>query len=152
MISNLVQKIEEYKKKSYEKHLSHVRNARNSNHWALSLEVFGVILSAGLALSTVILGTLGASNFELAITSGIFSFFISVSQRIQNSYNFLVLEVKHNILADDYYAIYYELDKIDPENINYHEYENIINKYMLVSQKHTQKVKDCFFFCFYKTQ
>ncbi len=146
-IRDIAQKIEEYKKKSYDNYLFHTRNARASNHWHSFFEIVGVVLTSGLALSTVVLTALQTENMTVAITSGCFSFLISVAQRIQNSYSFITLESKHHTLADNYYEVFWALDNMDINNINFHEFELIMNKYMLVSQKHTQPIKDCLIFC-----
>jgi len=143
-----LEKIKEYREKCYEKHQQHTRDARASNQWHSFLEILGVVLSASLSFSVVVLTAMRADNTTVAITSGVFSFFISVSQRIQNSYNFLSLEVKHHVVADNFYELYWALDSLDPNDV--HQYDLIINKFVLVSQKHTQPVKECRFFCCFK--
>ena len=143
-----LEKIEEYRNKCHEKHLQHTRDARASNHWHSFLEILGVVLSASLSFSVIVLTALNANNMSVSITSGIFSFFISVAQRIQNSYNFQALEVKHHVVADNFYELYQALNSLDPNDA--HEYDLIINKFILVSQKHTQPVKECKFFCCFK--
>ena len=146
--TNMSLKIEEYKKKSHDKYLQHTKYARASNHWHSFLEILGLTLTAGLSLSTVVLTALKADNMTVAITSGVFSFFISVAQRVQTSYNFISLEVKHHVVADNFYEVYWALECLDPEDV--HQYDLIMSKYLLVSQKHTQPVKECAIFCCFK--
>ncbi len=118
----------------------HRVNADNSLKWHNFLGLLGVGINALQVLTLGILTTVHIEEVPIVIVSSSFVFLSVIVGRIQNSYNFNVLNVLHNQIADDLMAIsaanFYEI-KHDSFGAAQQAYLAIIER------SHIQEVASC---------
>ncbi len=134
-----------------EKVLFHRHQADSALAWHNFLGVGNVILTGAQALTMTVQTTLQCDNATVTITGGSFAFLLAILNRVSISYNFNVLSVLHNILADDFNELVILFTKMlgSSETFDKDEYEKLINKFIAINEKtHLQTVRDCIFFNF----
>lgn len=151
-LGNIITSINEHIDKCKDKMKYHTKTSQNCERWGNSLSILGLTLSAGLALTLTLMTVNRSENYEVTIAGGIFAFFITINQKISNSFNFQYLQAKHNQAMDDYIELHYLFNSlvtdIERQEFEIKEYNSIINKYIAVAQKsHIPGVKACFFYC-----
>jgi hypothetical protein len=132
----------------------HKINALNSKHWDDLLNIFGLALTAGIALAMTICTAVDSPNLVTTIAGSSLTFVLAINNAIKQSYSFLLLNYAHNTIADEFDEIKYMIIKLQSESDPElgHRTDIIINKYLACCQKsHIQQVKDCrlkIFCCF----
>ena len=150
--SRIMDMITEYIDESKIKGNYHIRNANAANHWDAFLNVFSLTLTAGLALSVTLLTVYNAGSINIAITSGVFAFFIGITQRLNSVFNFQFLRAVHHHSSDDYYECHYLfkslLRDLEKGEFDIKKFDIYTWKYIGITQKsHLQPIKDCIFCC-----
>lgn len=110
----------------------HRVNADNSLKWHNFLGLLGVGINALQVLTLGILTSVHTDDVPIVIISSSFVFLSVIIGRVQNSYNFNVLNVLHNQIADDLMAI---------SAANFYE---IKHAYLaIIERSHIQEVASC---------
>jgi len=154
-LSSVIDSINEHVDACKDKMKYHTKTSQSCEHWNNSLNILGLILSAGLALTMTIMTVVGQTNISVTITGAIFAFFITINQKISSSFNFPYLQAKHQQSMDDYIDLQYSFSSLitdlERQEFEIKEYETLINRYISVSQRsHIPEVRECVFykFCF----
>lgn len=153
--SSLLEEVENYIRDCDSKIKYHTQNGINANGFNQVLSVFNTILSAGCSLSMVVLGSKDFDTLTVAITGGVFSFFITILQRVQNSYNFTLLSSNHFNASDNFLDVKNQFlsikRHIHDDKFNENEYQHAIIRHQFINDKsHIPSVRTCYFCCCFK--
>lgn len=122
---------------------AHRVNAKNAQKWHTLLTITNLIISSAQALTMTLQSVYGDNDKNIAVSGGMYAFLNVVFNRVQNSFNFNVLEVLHNQASDDYLELHNKFKALDIE-ADENEYKNLVNRYISVSEKsHLYNVREC---------
>ena len=131
-----------------DKIIFHTKNAINSSGFNQLLSITNTILSSGIGLAMIVLGTKDYSSETVAITGGLFSFFLTIFQRVQSSYNFPLLQALHFNASDNFLDVKNQFSNVERKllenKFNLDEYEKaIIRLQFYIDKSHIQTVRSC---------
>ena len=100
-------------------------------------QISNVVLTSFQMLSLTIMSNINTSSTDVAIVSGIFTLLITIISRIESSFDFGILNVKHSILVDDFNEIVMQLEYNTENPIDASKLARIIS---ILEKNHLQSV------------
>lgn len=152
-IENKKKEITNYINKCKEKGKYHHIMAQHAMGWHNTMNMVGTVLNAGQALAMTVETVTGVSPNDIAITGAVFAFVSAVASRLKESYEFNILSMKHQRVANDYLDTEKILNLILSDLIRTNEYEEKWlhqNIQKFISIEHiapNQPVRKCMFIC-----
>lgn len=102
-LNNVKKEITNYIKICREKGNYHHDMALRANEWFNLMNMIGTVLNAGQALAMTAETVSGVSSDNIAITGAVFAFVNAIASRLKDSYEFNILSLKHQRVANDYF-------------------------------------------------